>query len=487
MADAFDVIVIGAGPAGYPAAIRAAQNGLKVACIDAWKNRDGSAAFGGTCLNAGCIPSKALLESSELYDRARTEFAVHGIQASGIALDLAAMQKRRAGIVRGMTGGVAALLKAAGVSGIHGSAQLLSGRRVEVTGLDGSKTSLSARHVVLASGSVPTELKAMPFEHRYIIDSWDALELSAVPKRLIVIGAGIIGLELGSVWRRLGASVVVLEALETLLPLADQQLALEAQRQFKKQGLEIQLGAKVSGASIAGDRVSVQYSDRAGSASSLEADQVIVAVGRRPYSANLLAPDSGVALDQRGFIQVDEECRTGVEGVWAIGDCVRGPMLAHKGKEEGIAVADRIAGRYAHVNYEIIPSVIYTAPEIAWVGRTEEQLKAAGINYKSGVFPFAASGRARAMQAAVGFAKILADRESDTILGVHIIGPMAGELIAEATLAMEFQASAEDLQRTIHAHPTLAEALHEAALAVDGRAIDNINPSGALPAARKPA
>jgi dihydrolipoamide dehydrogenase len=311
--------------------------------------------------------------------------------------------------------------------------------------------------------------------------------LSAVPKKLIVIGAGIIGLELGSVWRRLGASVVVLEALESLLPLADQQLALEAQRQFKKQGLEIQLGAKVSGASIAGERVSVQYSDRSGSAQSLEADQVIVAVGRRPYSANLLAPDSGVALDQRGFIQVDEECRTGAEGVWAIGDCVRGPMLAHKGKEEGIAVADRIAGRYAHVNYEIIPSVIYTVPEIAWVGRTEEQLKAAGINYKSGVFPFAASGRARAMQAAVGFAKILADRESDTILGVHIIGPMAGELIAEATLAMEFQASAEDLQRTIHAHPTLAEALHEAALAVDGRAIDNINPSGARPEARKPA
>jgi dihydrolipoamide dehydrogenase len=487
MADAFDVVVIGAGPAGYPAAIRAAQNGLKVVCVDAWKNRDGSAAFGGTCLNAGCIPSKALLESSELYERARTEFAVHGIQASGIALDLAAMQKRRAGIVRGMTGGVAALLKAAGVSAIHGLAQLLPGRRVEVTALDGSKTSLSARHVVIASGSVPTELKALAFDHRYIIDSWDALELSAVPKKLIVIGAGIIGLELGSVWRRLGASVVVLEALETLLPLADQQLALEAQRQFKKQGLEIQLGAKVSGASIAGDRVSVQYSDRAGSASSLEADQVIVAVGRRPYSANLLAPDSGVSLDQRGFIQVDEECRTGAEGVWAIGDSVRGPMLAHKGKEEGIAVADRIAGRYAHVNYEIIPSVIYTVPEIAWVGRTEEQLKAAGINYKSGVFPFAASGRARAMQAAVGFAKILADRESDTILGVHIIGPMAGELIAEATLAMEFQASAEDLQRTIHAHPTLAEALHEAALAVDGRAIDNINPSGARPEAKKPA
>jgi dihydrolipoamide dehydrogenase len=474
MADAFDVIVIGAGPAGYPAAIRAAQNGLKVACIDAWKNRDGSDAFGGTCLNAGCIPSKALLESSELYDRARSEFAVHGIQASGITLDLAAMQKRRAGIVRTMTGGVAALFKAAGVTAMHGSGRLLSGRRIEVMSTDGARRELSARHVVLASGSIPTELKALRFDHRRILDSWDALELTAVPKQLIVIGAGVIGLELGSVWRRLGAAVIVLEALEQFLPTADQQLALEALRHFKKQALEIRLGAKVTGATVTDDAVSVQYGDQGGN-KSVSADQVIVAVGRRPYTENLLAADSGVTLDQRGFIQVDEQCRTGVDGVWAIGDCVRGLMLAHKGKEEGIAVADRIAGRYAHVNYEVIPSVIYTAPEIAWVGRTEEQLKAAGIDYKSGVFPFAASGRARAMQAAAGFAKILAARASDTILGIHIVGPMAGELIAEATLAMEFQASAEDLQRTIHAHPTLAEALHEAALAADKRAIDNIN------------
>ena len=474
MADAFDVIVIGAGPAGYPAAIRAAQNGLKVACIDAWKNRDGSDAFGGTCLNAGCIPSKALLESSELYDRARSEFAVHGIQASGITLDLAAMQKRRAGIVRTMTGGVAALFKAAGVTAMHGSGRLLSGRRIEVMSTDGARRELSARHVVLASGSIPTELKALRFDHRRILDSWDALELTAVPKQLIVIGAGVIGLELGSVWRRLGAAVIVLEALEQFLPTADQQLALEALRHFKKQALEIRLGATVTGATVTDDAVSVQYGDQGGN-KSVSADQVIVAVGRRPYTENLLAADSGVTLDQRGFIQVDEQCRTGVDGVWAIGDCVRGLMLAHKGKEEGIAVADRIAGRYAHVNYEVIPSVIYTAPEIAWVGRTEEQLKAAGIDYKSGVFPFAASGRARAMQAAAGFAKILAARASDTILGIHIVGPMAGELIAEATLAMEFQASAEDLQRTIHAHPTLAEALHEAALAADKRAIDNIN------------
>ncbi len=475
MADAFDVVVIGAGPAGYPAAIRAAQNGLKVACVDAWKNRDGSGAFGGTCLNAGCIPSKALLESSELLERARSEFAVHGIQTGSLTLDLATMQKRRAGIVRTMTGGVASLLKGAGATAIHGSARLLGDRRVEVVAADGTRSELSARHVVLASGSIPTELKSLPFDHRFIIDSWDALELSAVPRRLIVIGAGIIGLELGSVWRRLGAEVIVLEALETFLAVADQQLAQEALRHLRKQGLDIRLGAKVTGASTADGSVTVQYSDAAGKSLSAAADQVIVAVGRRPFTANLFAAESGVALDERGFIRVDESCQTGVPGVWAIGDCVRGPMLAHKGKEEGIAVADRIAGRYAHVNYEVIPSVIYTAPEIAWVGKTEEQLKASGVDYKSGVFPFAASGRARAMQATPGFAKILAARDSDRIVGVHIIGPMAGELIAEATLAMEFQASAEDLQRTIHAHPTLAEALHEAALAVDKRAIDNLN------------
>ncbi len=474
MADAFDVVVIGGGPAGYPAAIRAAQNGLKVACIDAWKNRDGGTAFGGTCLNAGCIPSKALLESTELLHRAQTEFAAHGIAASGVAVDLAVMQKRRAGIVRSMTGGIASLFKAAGVTGIFGRGRLLAGRRVEVTSHDGAKSELAARHVVLASGSAPTELKSLPFDHQYIIDSWDALELAAVPNKLCVIGGGVIGLELGSVWRRLGAEVVVLEALEDFLAIADQQLAGEAARQFKRQGLEIRLGAKVTGAAAANGAVTVSYADRTG-AQRLSADKVIVAVGRRPYTTNLLAPDSGVALDERGFIRVDEQCRTGVENVWAVGDCVRGPMLAHKGKEEGMAVADRIAGRYAHVNYAVIPSVIYTAPEIAWVGQTEQQLKAAGTDYKSGVFPFAAAGRARAMEAGAGFVKLLASRATDAILGVHIIGAMAGELIAEATLAMEFQASAEDLQRTIHAHPTLAEALHEAALAADRRAIDSIN------------
>jgi dihydrolipoamide dehydrogenase len=327
---------------------------------------------------------------------------------------------------------------------------------------------------VLASGSVPTELKSAPFDHEHIVDSWDALEFTTVPNKLCVVGAGVIGLELGSVWRRLGAEVVVLEALEDFLAIADHQLAAEAARHFKKQRLDIRLGAKVTGAVVADGGVTVSYGDKGG-AHTLSVDKVIVAVGRRPYTANLLAPGSGVQLDERGFIQVDEQCRTAAERVWAVGDCVRGPMLAHKGKEEGIAVADLIAGRYAHVNYEVIPSVIYTAPEIAWVGRTEQQLSSAGIDFKSGVFPFAASGRARAMEAGVGFVKILAARDTDTILGVHIVGPMAGELIAEATLAMEFQASAEDLQRTIHAHPTLAEALHEAALAVDKRAIDTIN------------
>jgi len=474
MADAIDVVVIGAGPAGYPAAIRAAQNGLKVVCADAWMNRDGGNALGGTCLNAGCIPSKALLESSELLYRLRTEFAAHGIAAAGVELDLAVMQKRRASIVRNMTGGIASLFKAAGVTAVFGRGRLLPGRRVEVTGQDGSRSEFDARHVVLASGSVPTELKSAPFDHERVVDSWDALEFAQVPNKLCVIGAGVIGLELGSVWRRLGAEVVVLEAMENFLVIADQQLAAEAARHFKKQGLDIRLGARVTGAVVADGNVTVSYTDRTG-VHTLGVDKVVVAVGRRPYTANLLAPGTGVELDERGFIQVDAQCRTGAENVWAVGDCVRGPMLAHKGKEEGMAVADLIAGRYAHVNYQVIPSVIYTAPEIAWVGQTEEQLKSAGVAFKSGLFPFAASGRARAMEAGAGFVKILAARDTDTILGVHIIGPMAGELIAEATLAMEFQASAEDLQRTIHAHPTLAEALHEAALAVDKRATDIIN------------
>jgi dihydrolipoamide dehydrogenase len=470
----FDVVVIGGGPAGYPAAIRAAQNGLKAACIDAWRNRDGSGAFGGTCLNAGCIPSKALLESSELWHRAQHEFATHGIRIGAPTLDLAAMQKRRATIVSSQTRGVAALLKGAGVTARFGKGRLLAGRVVEVTGHDGKVEQLRARHVVLASGSEPTALRFLPFDGRQVIDSWGALELDSVPKRLCVIGAGVIGLELGSVWRRLGSEVVVLEALDSLLPMADAQLATEAARHFKKLGLDIRLGAKVSAAEPGKDGVSVRYADAKGE-HAVSADKVVVAVGRRPYTAGLLAEETGVRIDDHGFIAVDETCATGAENVWAVGDAVRGPMLAHKGKEEGIAVADRIAGKYAHVNYALVPSVIYTAPEIAWVGQTEGQAKAAGTDYKIGSFPFAASGRARAMEAAQGFVKLVISKHSDEILGAHIIGPLAGELIAEAVLGMEFRASAEDLQRTMHAHPTLSEALHEAALAADKRAIDNLN------------
>ena len=474
MPDSFDVVVIGGGPAGYPAAIRAAQNKLSVACIDEWKNLDGVNAFGGTCLNAGCIPSKALLESSELFHRAKEELGVHGIRTSGVTLDLAQMQKRKAGIVKTMTQGILALFKGAGVVPLQGHGKLLPGKRVEFTALDGTRRELSAKHVVLASGSAPIELRSAPFDGKAIVDSWGALELDAVPKRLGVIGAGIIGLELGSVWRRLGSEVVILEALPDFLAIADQQLAKEALRHFRKLGLDVRLGAKVTGAKAGGEGVTVSYTDGQG-AQSLTVDKVVVAIGRRPYTKDLLTPGTGVELDERGFIKVDHECRTGAEGVWAVGDCVRGPMLAHKGKEEGCMVADLIAGRYAEVNYKTVPSVIYTAPEIAWVGLTEEQVKASGRAYKLGVFPFLASGRARAMEQAQGFAKIIAAQDDDEILGVHVIGPMAGELIAEAVLALEYSASSEDLQRTIHAHPTLSEAIHEAALAVDKRAIDSLN------------
>ena len=476
MADtnSFDVIVIGGGPAGYPAAIRAGQNKLSVACIDEWKNLDGTYAFGGTCLNAGCIPSKALLESSELYHKVQSELAVHGIKASGVSLDLAAMQKRKAGIVKGMTGGILALFKGAGVTPLQGHGKLLSGKRVEFKALDGSTRVLTAKQVVLASGSTPTELRSAPFDGKNIVDSWGALEFDAVPKRLGVIGAGVIGLELGSVWKRLGSEVVVLEALPDFLAIADQQLAKEALRHFKKQGLDIRLGAKVTAAKFEGGAVSVSYTDEKG-AQSLQVDKLVVSIGRRPFTKDLLGEGTGVELDERGFITVDNECRTGVEGIWAVGDCVRGPMLAHKGKEEGVMVADLIAGHFAEVNYKTVPSVIYTHPEIAWVGLTEEQVKASGREYKTGVFPFLASGRARAMDSAQGFAKLIAAKDNDEILGVHIVGPMAGELIAEAVLAMEYSASTEDLQRTIHAHPTLSEALHEAALAADKRAIDSLN------------
>lgn len=474
MKNEYDVIVIGGGPAGYPAAIRAAQHGLSAACIDDWQNYDGSRAFGGTCLNAGCIPSKAMLESSELVHRAHEEFAAHGIGVGHVEVDLAKMQKRKAGIVRQLTGGIEMLLKGNKVDGLKGRGRLLSDNRVEYTDPDGESHVLQARDVIIATGSTPIQLPSLPFDGERIVDSWGALEFSEVPARLGVIGAGVIGLELGSVWRRLGAEVMVLEALESFLPMADKAVAREAQKQFKRQGLDIRLGARVSGAELGDAGVTLHYTDANGE-QSLEVDRVIVCVGRRPYTDDLFGDGVNVALDSRGFIEVDEHCRTGLARVWAVGDCVRGPMLAHKATEEGVMVADLIAGEVGEVNYDVIPSVIYTAPEIAWVGRTEQSLAEEGIEFKAGQVPFGPNGRAKAMEQATGFVKILADRASDEILGVHIIGPMAGELIAEAVLAMEYQASAEDLQRTVHGHPTLSEVLHEAALAADGKAIHAVN------------
>ena len=467
----FDVVVIGAGPAGYIAAIRAAQHGLSVACIDEWKNNDGKNAFGGTCLNAGCIPSKAMLESSELFHRAKHEFKKHGINVRDVELDLDAMQKRRASIVRQLTGGIAGLFKANKVTGLVGHGKLLAGKHVEFTPVDGEVEIIDAKNVVLASGSSPMELGIAPFDGDKIVDSWSAIEFDAVPRRLGVVGAGIIGLELGSVWARLGAEVTVLEAMDDFLFMADRDIAKVAAKEFKQQGLSIKLGAKVSAAKTTKKSVNVAYDDKNGS-QIIEVDKLIVAVGRRPHTDDLYADDAGIQTDDRGFIVVDDECRTRVKGVYAVGDCVRGPMLAHKGSEEGVMAADLIKGDIAEVNYDVIPSVIYTAPEIAWVGKTEAEVKESGRAYKTGSFPFAASGRAKAMEQTSGMVKIISSSDDDEILGVHIVGPMAGELISEAVLAMEFSASTEDIQRTIHAHPSLAEAVHEAALATDNKALN---------------
>ncbi len=474
MSKQYDVVVIGAGPAGYIAAIRAAQHGMKVACIDEWQNFDGSYAFGGTCLNAGCIPSKALLESSELYHRAQHEFKKHGINTGDVKMDIAGMQKRRAGIVRQLTGGIAGLFKANKVDGLVGHGKLLADSKVEFTPVDGKPEMLDAGHVILASGSTPIELPFAKFDRTHIVDSWDALEFDAVPERLGVIGAGVIGLELGSVWSRLGSKVTILEAMGDFLFMADRDVASTAAKDFKKQGLDIRLGARVTSATVADGTVTVAYDDAQGSQTA-EFDKLVVAVGRRPYTDGLFSDDSGIVTDERGFIEVDGECRTSVKNVYAIGDCVRGPMLAHKGSEEGVMAADLIAGELAEVNYDVIPSVIYTAPEIAWVGKTEAEVKKSGRPYKTGSFPFAASGRAKAMEQVSGMVKVISATDDDELLGVHIVGPMAGELIGEAVLAMEFAASTEDIQRTIHAHPSLSEAVHEAALAADKRALNYMN------------
>ncbi len=471
MSKNFDVVVIGAGPAGYIAAIRAAQHGLTVACIDEWQNKDGKNAFGGTCLNAGCIPSKALLESTELYHRAQHEFRKHGIQTGDVAMDIATMQKRRASIVRQLTGGIAGLFKANKVEGLVGHGKLLAGRKVEFTPVAGDVETIDAKHVVLASGSSPIELGIAPFDGDRIIDSWDALELDAVPERLGVVGAGVIGLELGSVWARLGSKVTILEAMDDFLFMADRDVAKVASQDFRKQGLDIKLGAKVEKGTAGKSGVAVTYADKDGS-HSIEVDKLIVAVGRRPHTQDLFAEDAGIQLDERGFVVVDDVCRTRVKGVYAVGDCVRGPMLAHKGSEEGVMVADLISGENAEMNYDVIPSVLYTSPEIAWAGKTEAEVKDSGRAYKTGSFPFVASGRAKAMEQTSGMVKIISSKDDDEILGIHIVGPMAGELISEAVLALEFSASTEDIQRTIHAHPSLAEAVHEAALAVDKKALN---------------
>lgn len=471
MSRSLDVVVIGAGPAGYIAAIRVAQLGLSVACIDEWQNKDGKNAFGGTCLNAGCIPSKAMLESSELFHKAQNDFKKHGINTTNVELDLATMQKRRASIVRQLTGGIAGLFKANKVEGLVGHGKLLAGKQIEFTSVDGTVELIDAKHVILASGSSPVELSILPFDDDKIVDSWGALEFDAVPTSLGVVGAGVIGLELGSVWARLGSQVTILEAMDDLLFMADRDVAKVAAKEFKKQGLDIKLGAKVTSAKSQAGKVIVAYDDKDG-AQSLQVDKLVVAVGRRPHTDNLFSDDAGIQLDERGFIVVDDECRTRVKGVYAVGDCVRGPMLAHKGSEEGVMAANLIAGETAEMNYDVIPSVIYTAPEIAWVGKTEDEVKSAGIAYKTGSFPFAASGRAKAMEQTAGMVKVIASQDDDELLGVHIVGPMAGELISEAVLALEFSASTEDIQRTIHAHPSLAEAVHEAALATDNRALN---------------
>jgi dihydrolipoamide dehydrogenase len=475
MSEQFDVIVIGAGPSGYPAAIRCAQLGLKTAVVDNFVGKNGKASLGGTCLNVGCIPSKALLDSSKHYEHIQHQYDGHGIKTKGLEIDVDTMVGRKDRIVTQLTGGIAQLLKGNKVTTFAGSGRLLKDRQVEVTpiGKDDQQL-LSAKQVILASGSVPIQIPKVEFDGEYIIDNAGALDLQQVPKTLGVIGAGVIGLELGSVWRRLGAEVVVLEALPEFLGMADKDIARTAQREFKKQGLDIRLKARVMGAQVKKGQVTVTYQQDE-QEHSLSVDRLLVAVGRRPYTEGLLAADCGVKLTEQGQIEVDTDCRTSSEGIWAIGDVVRGPMLAHKGTEEGMAVAERIAGKQAHVNLDLVPWVVYTEPEIAWVGQTEKQLKEAGIPYTSGSFPFAATGRALAMDAPAGLVKVIAHAASDRLLGVHICGANASELIGEAVVAMEFHGSAEDLARICHAHPTLSEAVHEAALAVDKRAIHKIN------------
>lgn len=488
MARSFDVVIVGAGPAGYVAAIRCAQLGLQTACIDDWLTPEQTPALGGTCLNAGCIPSKALLESTELYHMATERFAGHGIQCGSLSVDLKAMHERKNRVVRQLTDGIATLFHTNDVAWLKGHGRLLGAKAVEFTphGKTEHQEEITGEHIILASGSRPIELEAAPVDGTYIVDSTGALAFEEVPKRLGIIGAGVIGLELGSVWRRLGSEVVLLEAQSSFLPMADHHVAHDAFKQFNLQGLDIRLGARVVSTRRTKHQVVVDY-QHGEEDHQLKVDRLVVAVGRSPHTEGLAAPESNLLLDERGFVHVDEHCSTNLPGVYAIGDVVRGPMLAHKGSEEGMAVAEALAtGRSVGIRYDTVPAVIYTMPEIAWVGQTEQELRNAGVSVRVGTFPFAASGRARALdESPRGMVKMIAEAATDRVLGVHIIGPQASELIAEAVTAMEFDASSEDIARTIHAHPTLAEAVHEAALAVEGRPIHVAGPAAAKAGGKK--
>ena len=470
----FDVVVIGGGPGGYVAAIRAAQLGFKTACIDEWQNAKGGPALGGTCTNVGCIPSKALLQSSEHFEHAGHAFAEHGIDVAGLSLNLGQMLKRKEGVVKANNDGIVYLFKKNKVTFFHGRGTFAGkageGYTINVSGP--TTDSITAKNVIIATGSNARELPGAPFDEKVILSNTGALTVDAVPAKLGVIGAGVIGLEMGSVWRRLGAKVTVLEGLPTFLGAVDEQIAKEAHKLFTKQGLDIQLGVKINSVTKGANNVTVEYADASGAAQSATFDRLIVSIGRVPNTNGLGVETVGVQLDERGFVAVDDECRTKVPGIWAVGDVVRGPMLAHKAEEEGVAVAERIAGQHGHVNFNTIPWVIYTSPEIAWVGKTEQQLKKEGVAYKAGTFPFMANGRARALGDTSGMVKFLADAATDEILGVHIVGPVASELISEAVVAMEFRASSEDIARICHAHPSLSEATKEAALAVDKRTLN---------------
>jgi dihydrolipoamide dehydrogenase len=474
MSKPFDLIVIGAGPGGYIAAIRAAQLGMKVACVDAWKNAKGGPAPGGTCTNVGCIPSKALLQSSEHFEQAGHHFADHGIEVKGLSLDVAKMVGRKDTVVKQNNDGILYLFKKNKVSFFHGTASFAGAAdgqyQIDVAGT--AAESLSAKHVIVATGSSARALPGTPFDETMVLSNDGALRLGAVPRTLGLIGSGVIGLEMGSVWRRLGADVTILEGLPVFLGAVDEQIAKEAHKAFTRQGLKIELGVKVGDIKTGKKTVSVAYTSAKGEAKTLEVDKLIISIGRVPNTDGLNAQAVGLQIDERGAVVVDDNCRTNLPHVWAVGDVVRGPMLAHKAEEEGVAVAERIAGQHGHVNFNTIPWVIYTSPEIAWVGQTEQQLKAAGRAYKAGTFPFLANGRARALGDTTGMVKMLADATSDEILGVHIVGPMASELIAECVVAMEFRASSEDIARICHAHPSLSESTKEAALAVAGRTLN---------------